>query len=64
MATYQLITASEAQAAAQTGALLVNAYDTQQAWEGTRLPGAISWMDFQQRRSSLTTDTELLLYCA
>jgi hypothetical protein len=64
MAAYEKITAEQALGELAEGALLVNGYDDEQRWEITRVPGAVSYMDFASHLRDLPRDAELMFYCA
>ena len=44
--------------------LLVCGYDSDERFREMELEGAISWNEFQSRRSSLPSDQEIVFYCA
>ena len=64
MAAYEKITAEQALRDLNDGALLVNGYDDDERWELTRVPGAISYMEFQRLSEELPRDSEVMFYCA
>lgn len=64
MASARRITPSEAQKRITEGALLVCAYDNEQAFQQNQLRGAISLQEFQAQRSSWDTSKEIIFYCA
>jgi len=45
-------------------ALLVCAYDDEEKCRGLLLEGAMSWNTFQAKTSSLSTEEEIIFYCA
>jgi rhodanese-related sulfurtransferase len=64
MAAYEMISAEQARRDMQAGALLINGYDVPEKWEMSRVPGAISYLDFAEQAQDLPRDTELMFYCA
>ena len=64
MAAYETITAEQALRDLQDGALLVNGYDNEESWEGTRVPGALFYPDFLNEAARLPRNTEIMFYCA
>jgi rhodanese-related sulfurtransferase len=49
---------------ADSNALLVCAYDSDEKFRQNRLDGAISLADFQARERTLPKDREVIFYCA
>jgi len=45
-------------------ALLVCAYDDDEKFKNNNLQGAISFADFRTKLPSLSTDQEIIFYCA
>jgi hypothetical protein len=65
MANYELISAERAYSdVGDKGALLVNGYDNEEKWQGTRVPQAVSFMDYRSQVAELPKDSELIFYCA
>jgi hypothetical protein len=65
MANFELISAKQAYSDLANGdALLVNGYDDPQKWEGTRVPQAVSFMEFNSNLGKLAKDGEIIFYCA
>lgn len=44
------------------GAILVSGYDSEPAFLATRLPGALSYIEYLRRRDSLSRDQETVFY--
>jgi 3-mercaptopyruvate sulfurtransferase SseA len=60
-----LISASEAhQHTADSSALLVCAYESDQKFHNVHLEGAIALSEFQTQLSTIDRDKEIIFYCA
>ena len=46
----------------KSGLLLVCAYEEDKTFNLSKIPGAISWSDFQSRKDSLAKDQDLVFY--
>jgi hypothetical protein len=66
MAAFEYITVDglNRQLAADPELLLVNGYDDRQQWEDSRIPRAISWMEFLTLKDTLDKSRQIVLYCA
>ncbi len=65
MAEAEKITPQEAYSRVKTGkALLVCAYNDDEAFKKNRLSGAISYAEFVSRIPSISKDQEIIFYCA
>jgi rhodanese-related sulfurtransferase len=64
MATQRISARQAHDQAANAGALLVSAYDSQQKFEQNHLEGAISLDEFRSQVDSIPKDREIIFYCA
>ena len=65
MTEAELITPEEAYPRVKAGkAVLVCAYNDDEAFQKNRLQGAISYGDFSSRAPEISKDQEIIFYCA
>jgi len=65
MTEAELITPEEAYPRVKAGkAVLVCAYNDDEAFQKNRLQGAISYGDFSSRSPEISKDQEIIFYCA